>query len=402
MAGGGGGGTTWVKVLVLGLVLVGAAMGLESARVELGFGIPALLAVGGLMVIFGSCEAMILCVEGIARRMRWNAFVAGTMAGLAGNVPELVMLAFVLAAKPRIGFIVVAMTLHVGAMAFGLYSGLLPRDASGHARLPEPLVKLSTDQFAGAAGAYLATGLLMLLLRSFEAGNHGGQGLGPADLYAIGGLLLMVQVVGVLELLRRFGGSPAAGDAAQGAESAESAESAAGREPEEPPASLARILGFGALGLVTSVIGGHAVGDFADALVERLAEAGYSEMVGALVLSVFACAGGYVMIASAHVRGMYDLALANVSGAITQNAVMVMPIALILLGIFGQVGVIPRLESGAVLPIDLETTSVVLLMFPPLLILWKAVKDDGRVSWVETASMVTVFGLTLYFLAEHG
>ena len=29
-------------------------------------------------------------------------------------------------------------------------------------------------------------------------------------------------------------------------------------------------------------------------------------------------------------------------------------------------------------------------------------KDDGRVSWVETASMVAVFGLTLYFLAEHG
>ena len=170
----------------------------------------------------------------------------------------------------------------------------------------------------------------------------------------------------------------------------------------EAPVPLRRILGFGALGLTTSVIGGHAVGDFADALVVRLAEAGYSEMVGALVLSVFACAGGYIMIASAHVRGMYDLALANVSGAITQNAVMVMPVALILLAIFGQLGVIPLLPSGAILPIDLETTSVVLLMFPPLLILWKAVKDDGRVSWVETASMVAVFGLTLYFLAEHG
>ena len=48
--------------------------------------------------------------EGIA------AGIAG-VAGMAGNVPEIVMLAFVLAAKPRIGFIVVAMTLHVGARA---------------------------------------------------------------------------------------------------------------------------------------------------------------------------------------------------------------------------------------------------------------------------------------------
>lgn len=391
---GGGGGTTWIKVLGLGLALLTLAHGLVVAQVELGFGHPALLAVGGLMVVFGSCEAMILCVQGVSQRMRWNPFVAGTMGGLAANVPELIMLGFVLAAKPRLGFIVVAMTLHVGAMAFGLYSGLLPRDASGHARLPEPLVKLSTDQFAGAGGAYLATGLIMLMLHTFSAGSHGGQGLGPIDLYTIGGLLLLVQVVGIVELVRRFGASPEDEEWVSTKDEAEA--------NDEPPASLGRIVGFGALGLTTSVIGGHAVGDFADELVLRLAEAGYSEMVGALVLSIFACAGGYIMIASAHVRGMYDLALANVSGAITQNAVLVMPVALILLAVFGQLGVIPLLPSGAILPIDLETTSVVLLMFPPLLILWKAVKDDGRVSWVETASMVAVFGLTLYFLAEHG
>lgn len=394
MAGGGGGGTTWIKILGLGLALLTLAHGLVVAQVELGFGHPALLAVGGLMVIFGSCEAMILCVQGVSQRMRWNPFVAGTMGGLAANVPELIMLGFVLAAKPRLGFIVVAMTLHVGAMAFGLYSGLLPRDASGHARLPEPLVKLSTDQFAGAGGAYLATGLIMLMLHTFSAGSHAGQGLGPIDLYTIGGLLLLVQVVGIVELIKRFGAAPEEDEWVSSTAEAEAA--------DEPPASISRILGFGALGLTTSVIGGHAVGDFADELVLRLAEAGYSEMVGALVLSIFACAGGYIMIASAHVRGMYDLALANVSGAITQNAVLVMPIALILLATFGLLGVIPLLPSGAILPIDLETTSVVLLMFPPLLILWKAVKDDGRVSWVETASMVAVFGLTLYFLAEHG
>ena len=95
MAGGGGGGTTWIKVLGLGLALLTLAHGLVAAHVELGFGHPALLAVGGLMVIFGSCEAMILCVQGVSQRMRWNPFVAGTMGGLAANVPELIMLGFV-------------------------------------------------------------------------------------------------------------------------------------------------------------------------------------------------------------------------------------------------------------------------------------------------------------------
>ncbi len=61
-----------------------------------------------------------------------------------------------------------------------------------------------------------------------------------------------------------------------------------------------------------------------------------------------------------------------------------------------------RSSSGAVLPIDLETTSVVVLAFPPMLMLWKAVQDDGQVSWVETAAMVCVFGIVVYLLAAHG
>lgn len=401
MSGGGGGGNTWVKILALGVAL----LGVEKALAHAGIGqsaAPFLLAIGGLMVVFGSCEAMILAVSGIGERLDLNPFVAGTLAGVAGNVPEIVMLGFVLAAKPRIGFIVVALTLHVGAMAFGVYSGLLPRDAQGYARLPDPLVKLSTDQFAGAAGAYFAMGLLMLLLRSFGAGAHGGDGLGTLDLVAVGSLLLLVQIVGLVELVRRFGSDDDASVATDAAECSSPAASSDAAVPAAPPPAWSSIGGHAALGLVTSVVGGHAVGDFADVLVEHLTAAGYSEMVGALVLSVFACAGGYIMIATAHVKKNYDLALANVSGAISQNAVLVMPIAMILLGIFGATGVIPRSHSGAILPIDLETTSTVLLTFPPLLMLWKAVKDDGRVSWVETSAMTAVFGLTLYFLAAHG
>ena len=167
MAGGGDSGNLWIKMLVGGGVLVGAAHGLHVAHVGPGWLYAALLAVGGLAVVFGSCEAMIKCVEGVAERAGWNQFVAGAIAGLASNVPEVVMLGFVIVKEPRVGFIVTALTLHVGALAFGIYSALLPRDASGHAKLPEPMVKLSTDLYACAAGAFLSTGALMLMLREF-------------------------------------------------------------------------------------------------------------------------------------------------------------------------------------------------------------------------------------------
>ena len=164
---------------------------------------------------------------------------------------------------------------------------------------------------------------------------------------------------------------------------------------------MAAIVGYGLLGIVTAVIGGHAVGDFADILVGSLTAAGYSEMLGALILSVFATAGATAMIATAHAKGMYDIALANVSGAVTQVPFVVLPMVLILIGLFAQTGITAQ-PSELALPIDLETTSVIILAFPPMLILWKAVQDDGFVNWVETVTMLAIFGLVIYFLAAHG
>ncbi len=352
-----------------------------------------LLALGGLLVVFGSCEVMILSVEGIGERLNWNQFVAGTMGGLASNIPELVMLGFVLAAEPRVGFIVVGLALHVGAMTFGLYSALLPRDETGHAKLPDPLVKLSTDLYAGACGVYVTLGLLMLCMRAFSAGSTQGQALNAQDLIITGICLIAVEVVAVQRLVTRFSESEDdVGDAMPTALAEEKA----------PPPSWGKIAGLGLLGVGASVLGGHAVGDFADILHHGLREAGYPEMIGALLIAVFACSGQFIMIATAHRKGMYDIALASASGGVTQVPFVVQPVAFILLGVFAYAGVVPGLDPAAVLAIDLDTTTVVLLSFPPMLVLWKAVQDDGKVNWVESAVMCAIFGLVLYFLAEHG
>lgn len=447
MAGGGGGGNTWIGALIGGGILCGIAYGLEHAHTGPGWLIAALLAVGGIAVVFGSCEAMIKSVEGLGEQLGWNQFVAGTMAGLASNLPEVVMLAFVIAKEPRVAFVVVALTLHVGALSFGIYAGLLPRDESGSARMPEPMVKLSTDLYACAGGVLLAVSSMMITMRMFHKGE-GPAALNAWDLYVIGAVLLFVEAVALVRLVKRFSASDApkpaavaaAASAAAPASSAESASEGSAADAKEDaeaksdadaeskegeakegeakaetttPAPAPAVVDsgeapswgviafYGVLGIVTSVIGGHAVGEFADILVKSLTARGYSEMVGAIVISVFACSGAYLMIATAHFKGMYDLALANVSGQVTQVPFVVLPISLIMIGAFGQLGMVPTYPDG-VLPIDLETTSVMVFGFPTMLILWKSIQDDGRVNWLETASMVGLFALTIYLLAAHG
>lgn len=386
MAAGGGGRAGWIALGGgLGLLAVAHALGERSSMLR-----TAALAVGGLSIVFGSCEALIAAVEGFGRRMRWNRFVAGTMAGLASNVPELVMLGFVVATDARVAFVVVVLTLHVNALALGIYSALLPRDATGQARLPTPLVELSTDLYATAGGIFLITGLLMVMLREFKVGQHDGQSLAASDLYALAVVLLVVEGVAVVRLVQRF---------SQGEDGESSAE--AGEALGAPP-SFAAIAGYGVIGVGASVVGGHAVGEFADVLVVGLRARGYSEMVGAILLSVFAGAGTYVMMISSHARRMYDVALANVSGSVIQVPFVVLPVTLILMAAFTETGVVPRAAGGGVLPIDFQTTAVLVLAFPTMLLVWKSVQDDGHVNWVETAGMTGLFALTVYFLALHG
>ncbi len=392
MSTGGSGNRSWLSTLIAGSVMIITAM-LDGHVLSLMHWLHlSLLGLGGLLVVFAACELLILAVDSIGVRLRMNRYVAGTMAGLASNIPEVVMLGFVLAATPRVGFLVTVVTLHVSAAAFGIYSALLPRDAGGNAALPKPLVLLSTDLYACAAGVFFATGTIMLLMYVFDAGAHQGNALNATDLYVLGGALLLVEVVAVTRLIKRFSHDDA------------ESETVAASDPATPQAGpgMAQIAGFGLLGIAASVFGGHAVGDFADVLVTLLDHAGYPKMVGALVLSVFASAGALVMMGSAHVKGMYDVALANASGQVTQVPFVVMPFALILLAVFSQTGVIAPTPSGGVLPIDLDTVSVLLLGFPSMLILWKAIQDDGTVNWMETVTMIIIFGLAIYFLAVHG
>ncbi len=377
----------WLRLMIGGgvcLAIVNLAGHSLPGWLHAGF-----LGLGGLAIVFGSSEVMIEAVEGFAARRKMSTFVAGTMAGLASNIPELVMLGFVLAATPRVGFIVSVLTLHVGASAFGLYCGFLPRDVEGQAAMPKPLVKLSTDLYAAAAGAFFAIGSVFILMNTFPVEGQDGRELGATDLYVMGAALLLIQVVSVFRLVKRFSGAEEEGDELAG-------------EPVHGAMSVGTIAGLCVIGLVGAVIGGHSVGEFASVLVSALSEAGYSEMFGALILAVFSASGAFVMIGTAHFKGKYDIAMANASGAVSQVPFLVLPLAFIMLAVFSQTGIIPTLPHGGVIPIDFQTTSSIFLGFPSLLILWKAVQDDGKVNWLETTSMIAIFFLVIYLIVVHG
>jgi len=126
----------------------------------------------------------------------------------------------------------------------------------------------------------------------------------------------------------------------------------------------------------------------------------------------FASAGALAMIAASHVKGLHDVALAGVSGAVTQVPFVVLPIAMILIAVFTQTGVVPGTEHGGALPIDLETVSVLLLGFPPMLVLliialWlNQTRSPGRLWYTDKFLVITnliiVFPVGLYGVAKGG
>ncbi|HET6629835.1 MAG TPA: hypothetical protein VFG91_08665 [Woeseiaceae bacterium] len=388
---GGGGGTWWKWGLPAGFAIVGAATVLEHTGPHLPLLLNALLAAGGLLTIAGSCEVMILAAVGLAGQLRWNEYVAGVIAGLASNLPEVAMLGFVVAVDVRVAFVVTLLTLHINALVFSIFCVLMPRDERGHAHLPKAISLLGTDMLACAAGLVIALGFLMVAMSSFGTGAHAGQGLGAWDLVMIALGLLVVEGMYLVGLVRRFSGT----SAEAGAEQAQG-------ERAEPAASWVAVALYGGLGTVGALVGGHAVGSFADHLVVYLRGEGYSEMIGAIVVAFLAGMASYLLVTSAHVKGKSQLALSNVFGALVQVPFVILPAVLLFAAVLSAFGVVPLLPQGGILAIDLETVSVILFAFPTLLILWKSIGDDGSVNRLETVIMLALFGMVLYFLAVHG
>jgi len=364
---------TWQWLMLLGL---GLWLALFAAH-QLGFiphelALPHLLAVSalqlliGLTILQGACEALILGVERLGARYRWDSFIAGTVGEIVSTLPEFVVIVFLVQVDPLAAFLIAAVTIYNNAFIFSIYSFFLPKDVKGKFLMPEAITRAGTEVLIAGSGLALVIGLVFLALRS-EA--HKTE-LTWLDLGLIALILFIIFGFYLHSLLRYY---------------AKSEETEKERlDPKLRRTSWFAIGSMFALGVLGAVLGGEAVSAFASAALHQMR---IPQVPTALVLAFFAGVSEYVIVYKAHRRGELGIALSNVFGGITQVMFLVFPFTLAVIALL-----------GFSIPITFVTTIVLLLLFPVFFVLFEYLEEDHTLNNLDAAGMVGIFVLILYML----
>jgi Ca2+/Na+ antiporter len=393
----------WGWVLVAGFVLAGI---LHFVHLE-GVAGALLEVLAGLMLIGGSCEALIYSVEGMSHLFGWNKFVGGTIAAVVSNIPEIALLGFFVVDDPTMAFVIGLMSVYTNSMVFALYAILLPKDR-GAASIPAPIVKAGTDLLSFGGGLCLALAGTMICLREFDSPITS---IGAPELAFVGGSLFAVFMTFLVTLVKTSSADDAKAkeEAARAArpedERADTAKpegeraNAAKPDADEEehagvPKTLPSVLGLLSLGVVGSFLGGHAMSDVGDFIVATFP--GLSMMSVALILALIAGVPTYVIVGNAHVKKQALIALSNTFGGLTQNLFNVMAICCLMIAVFNWVGVLDH----TTIPINLATTLSVLFIYPTYTILSRAIEDDGKFNWIEIVSLLALFSFLMFVLTR--
>lgn len=391
----------WGWVLVVGLALAGT---LHFVHVEGALG--ALLEmIGGLLLIGGSCEALIIAVEGGSAILGLSKFVGGTFAAVVSNIPEIALLGFFVVDDPTMAFIIGMMSIYTNSMTFALYAVLLPKDR-GAAKIPAPIVKAGTDLLSFGGGLCLALAGAMIVLREFDSPITT---LGAPELAFVGGALFLVFITFLVTLVKTSKEDAAQGHPAEGREgqpveavNVEAAKADAAKaakeghdEHEGVPTTMAGVLGLLGIGVVGSFLGGHAMSDVGDFIVATFP--GLSTMVVALILALISGVPTYVIVGNAHLKQQSLIALSNTFGGLTQNLFNTMAICCLMIAGFNWIGILDH----TTIPINAATTLSVLFIYPTYSILSRAIEDDGKFNWIEIVSLLALFSFLVFLLTRE-
>jgi Ca2+/Na+ antiporter len=387
----------WGWVLVVGLAL---ALTLHFVHVEGALG-AVLEMIGGLLLIGGSCEALIIAVEGGSAILGLSKFVGGTFAAVVSNIPEIALLGFFVVDDPTMAFIIGMMSIYTNSMTFALYAVLLPKDR-GAAKIPAPIVKAGTDLLSFGGGLCLALAGAMIVLREFDSPITT---LGAPELAFVGGALFLVFVTFLVTLVKTSKEDAAQGHPSEGrardsqpveAVNVEAAKADAAHDDHEGvPKTMAGVLGLLAIGVVGSFLGGHAMSDVGDFIVETFP--GLSNMVVALILAIISGVPTYVIVGNAHLKKQSLIALSNTFGGLTQNLFNTMAICCLMIAGFNWIGVLDH----TTIPINAATTLSVLFIYPTYSILSRAIEDDGKFNWIEIVSLLALFSFLVFLLTRE-
>jgi len=376
----------WGWVLVVGLLLAGTlhfvhVPGAVGALLEM---------LGGLLLIGGSCEALIISVEGGSTLLGLSKFVGGTFAAVVSNIPEIALLGFFVVDDPTMAFLIGMMSIYTNSMTFALYAVLLPKDR-GAASIPAPIVKAGTDLLSFGGGLCLALAGVMIVLREYDSPVPT---LGPPGLAFVGGSLFLVFITFLVTLVKS---GKEEVEAAKPAEAGADKPEGAAHDDEHAgvPKTMAGVLGLLAIGVVGSFLGGHAMSDVGDFIVETFP--GLSTMVVALILAVISGVPTYVIVGNAHLKKQSLIALSNTFGGLTQNLFNTMAICCLMIAGFNWIGVLDH----STIPINAATTLTVLFIYPTYTILSRAIEDDGKFNWIEIVSLLALFSFLVFLLTRE-
>ncbi len=329
--------------------------------------------VAGLLVTQGACEALVQATERLGARLRWDGYIAGTIAAILATLPEVVVITLLVAVGPLVAFVVAVVTTFNNGLIFAIYSFFLPKDKQGTFVMPTAISKAGSEVLVAGGGISLVLGLSMLGLRGQ---THKTEFTG-ADLILMAAVLFVIFGYYTYMLVKYY---------AEGDESEQPA------DPHElgHPTHWPGILGFLALGIGGSLLGGELVSEFADTAINTFQ---LPDIPTALGLAFFGGVSEYVIVYKAHRRGELGIALANVYAGITQVMFLVVPFTLLVIGLFSLFG-----SGHHSIPITFTTTMIVLLLFPLIYVLLEYTRHDHTFSNLDAAAMTGIYVLLLYIL----
>lgn len=332
--------------------------------------------VSGLLIIQGSCEGFLIGVERLGARLKWDGFVSGTVGSLLSTLPEFVVIAFLVLVEPLAAFVTAVVTIFNNALAFSIYSFFLPKDRKGAFAMPRSVTAAGGEILIAGGAITLIVGIVMLVARLEGAKTT----LGGADLIGIGSILMAIYAYYILTLMQYY---------SEGKDDKESM-------PPDPhrlghDTSWRGIGTMFLLGMVGAYCGGESIGAFADTALKHL---GLPTIPTAAALAFFAGISEYIIVYKSHRRGELGIALSNVFGGLTQVMFLLLPFGMLVIGLAGLLGK----GSHFVVPINIATMLLMLLLFPLFHTLHQYVEQEKALTNLDAAGMTGIYLLLLYFL----
>lgn len=385
----------WAARLLIGFVLWMTVYALGAMEIAIPRWLEALIALTvGLLIIQVACSALIIASERLAARLEWDHYIAGTAAEILSTLPELVVIGFLIPVSPVAAFVIALVTIYNNALVFSVYSYFLPRDQRGRYLMPKPITGAGTQILVAGAALGLILGLVMMAM-SFS--DHPKNSFAPADLFAIGILLLAVFCVYLYKLIHEYSTEEArVRDVLELTDDQIEKRRTLvyGQVHRSSPLLIGWYLLVGALG---AALGGEQVAVFADLAISDM---GLNHMVTALVLAGFAGMSEYVILWQSHRKGEVGIALANGFGGITQVMFLVLPFTLIAIASY-QVWINPT-HPDLPLPFSFSNMLLMLFLFPMLFVLIELLEEDHTLGILDTTIMVSIFTLLIALLLTYG